>query len=503
VSLKVLVMVDSMVNKIRLWQFGGVMASIFCALPSFAAADEAAAQVTAACNPQDQLACACKDAGYTYTDPQWKACFLGDVNYTTVTQVDVLSSRAFTALNWPVATKTNGAGVVTGTADYAAKLAGDWTPVWASWKSTSQIFGLPDGPVAWDSSKQVLPATCDQVDVGADKAKISFADQISDALPPRLLNNYINPDGHALLDSTGVPVRYDVAFNQVAYTYVTDNDLWARDGLDAFLKANGKLDLPAGQWDKGPSDPATRGAIVIKTSWKVLTNDDDPSLFHKQWAYITPVIENGSKTVACQVQPVGLVGMHLTYKTKTMPEWGWATFEHSDVAPLWSQIGETTQGISNSGGAMPNWLFYSKNTTGAAGLNVAPKNSKANVPSRIVRDYPAGYYFGPVGSGGFNAPCDASNQNFHCINETRNAIFADSVFANYILIGTQWRDSNGTYGHDLLVPEILGNATMETFTQTKSSCTTCHNDAAPKGDAMTGVFDFLFSFEQATENRSN
>lgn len=466
----------------------------FAVLASFGAG--AAVAETDTCPWSDQLVCACDNAGISITDPKWRACFLGDVNYTNRTQIDPLSARSFSALNWPVKIGDGGKPVV-GVPDLDAKRQGDWTPVWATWKSTRQVFQGGQAPIAWDSSNGVVPKACQDLDLSAEKAKVTFAESIPSDVPPRLLNEYLNPEGFALIDGDGVPVRYDVIFNKQAYDYVANNTLWDARALEQYIEKHGKLNMPVGTWNKGKENPARRGAIVLKTSWKTLSETDDPTLFHKQWAYITPVIENGRRTHECQLKPVGLIGMHIAYKTAQMPDWVWGTFEHVNVAPTWPEVGATISQKFPSGKPTPDWLFYALDFAGAPSVNVPPKSALTGTPTRIVKSYPPGYYFGTIGADGrTKTPCKDGNQEFYCINELMQGFFEGSVFKNYQLIGSQWRQPGSNYA-GLLVPEILGNATMETYTQAKSSCINCHSHAGPADQpGKQRVYDFIFSFKR-------
>ena len=452
-------------------------------IASGAASDDESGNAT--CDPSDQLLCACTDAGVEPVNNTVKACFLGDVNASTFVQLDSLSAQAFSALNWPVKLDENGKPIV-GMPDYHAELKGDWTSVWETWKSTNGIF-RHGPPLPWDETDYPLPDSCRELNLETERAKITYADQVPNDMQPRLLDEYLNPDGDALLDSNGVPVRYDVMFNKQAYDYTVENRLWDPRALEKYLEKNGKLAMPEGKWS-----PTARGAIVLKASWKILDNADKPGRFHKAWAYITPVIEDGKKSHDCALKPVGLVGLHIIYKTGLLPKWAWATFEHIDVAPLWKDIGPTANGHYENGDAVPEWLFYTPNKKGAARLNKPPKNALANVPSRIVEFYPPGYYFPPV-AGVDKADCLSYGQDFRCFNERLKDGFSQSVMKNYHLKGTQWESSSTS---DFIEPGILANTTMETFQQATSSCMGCHAYAGPEDLTEKGVFDYLFSFNR-------
>lgn len=455
-------------------------------------------ETTKACDPRDQLVCACTDLGIKPPDKRDFACFLGDVNFATITQVDPLSQRAFIALNWPVKRNDDGKAIA-GMPDFDAKLTGDWTTVWETWKSTNAIFRNGNEPLDWDDAGLPLPAACAEIDTNAAKAAIPYASRIPDAVPPRFLDEYVNPDGHALLDRNGVPVRFDVLFNRQAYDYVDENRLWDARALEKYIEANGRLDLPAGTWDNGDGIPAKRGAIVVKSAWMVLDAKDDPARFHTSWAYITPVIENGKLTHECQLKPVGLVGLHIAYKTVRMKNWAWSTFEHNEVAPLWSEVGATEEGAFGNGAPVSDWLFYNKakanvDQPGVAKLNTPPKKALDNQPSRITRFYPNGYYAGVVATGD-GQTCSITSPEFHCLNEQLAAQLTGSPLANYRLKGTQWLKKLWDKDPGIILPEILGNAVIETFTQDTSNCMSCHSFAGPEViGSPKEMYDFLFSF---------
>ena len=85
-----------------------------------------------------------------------------------------------------------------------------------------------------------------------------------------------------------------------------------------------------------------------------------------------------------------------------------------------------------------------------------------------------------------------TGQNFECFNERLLEGFKGSVIRNYHLKGTQWRDDRN---YKRLVPELLSNVTLESFTQTTSSCIGCHKYARPEpSNAGIETFDSIFSF---------
>lgn len=450
---------------------------------------DATAQSGNACDPTDQLACACSEAGVADVNATVKACFLGDVNTVTANQADNFSTQIFSAINWPVKLDENGRAIA-GMPDYGSKLEGDWTTVWETWKSTNSIFRRDAPPIAWNETDVPLPRACAQLDLKAEMAKVSYADRIPNVMQPRLLDEYLNPEGRAFLDRNGRPVRYDVIFNKQAYEFTTSNNLWDAKSLTDYLDENGQLELPAGTWNTKDIGPE-RGAIVLKSSWMVMDEKHDPDLFHKAWAFVSPIIMDGKVDHGCALEPVALIGLHVVYKTEQFANWGWGTFEHRHIAPLWSEIGSTTGGVYPDGRPVPDWLFYSRDSGGAATLNAQPKHVTEGIPSRITSYYPPGYYAEPIGK---SLTCSPTDQNFWCFNERLHEGFSQAAFKNYVLKGTQWEllNSGGK-----LIPEILGNTTMESFSQETSSCQTCHSYAKPDiPGSKRETLDFIFSFNR-------
>jgi hypothetical protein len=81
--------------------------------------------------------------------------------------------------------------------------------------------------------------------------------------------------------------------------------------------------------------------------------------------------------------------------------------------------------------------------------------------------------------------------------------YADSVFQFYQLKGTQWYDPISTTADGSekkvrkLTPEVLANATMESFSQSDSSCIMCHRLARPSySTSKSEVLDYIFSFDR-------
>jgi len=235
---------------------------------------------------------------------------------------NILSWQSFIAINWPVDSK----GVP------LAKFGDRGTPRWMDWKESFEVFRCDGGkPSPWGSDRSTLP-TCDQ-----GKA----LNAISNALPnpgkhTRLLylsdksrnlsRNVLDETGQAftgpLADQNGNVVRYEILLNKDEFDYIVDenNQLYNLDGQIRFSQTHAKANFPSGDFHG-----KTVGALEIKLAWKVLdeSKGDLPSRFFTSDAYI---YENGTwrKTL------MGLVGMHISQKTQTSPQWVWSTFEQVD-----------------------------------------------------------------------------------------------------------------------------------------------------------------------------
>jgi hypothetical protein len=79
-------------------------------------------------------------------------------------------------------------------------------------------------------------------------------------------------------------------------------------------------EFPSGQY--GTNEV---GAIEIKLAWRVLTDRDIRQRYVVRDAFIVADDPPRWKEVL-----VGLVGMHISHKTKSSPQWIWSTFEHVD-----------------------------------------------------------------------------------------------------------------------------------------------------------------------------
>ncbi|MGI2114921.1 mannan-binding protein [Shewanella frigidimarina] len=216
------------------------------------------------------------------------------------------------------------------------------------------------------------------------------------------------------------------------------------------------------------------GTTELKTAWKVLGANDDPSKFITMDANITPEPKNTSTT------KLGMIGFHLAVATPDHPEFVWATFEHKVNAPDCSSAETSTA-----------WSFASKACTtdlknqDALGIvqcrfnNPAPSQSITGSASEICREY-------AYGSAEGDRNYDENTQSISTLNANVQPFLTGNfkVLSNYFNVGALWvsnisKDSEiGNQRGSLR----LANTVAETEYQSVdlnagfvSNCFGCHN----------------------------
>jgi len=218
---------------------------------------------------------------------------------------EVLSWQAFIGLNWP----TNAEGAPQPT------LTDSGEPVWFGWKEVFEVY-KSDGsaPSPWGESES-------QADLGREfpkEAKVLFrTSKFSEFQHSDVVNEIDQAFTAAIWDQNGNPVRYEVRMNEAEFDYVVANELYNFDGQIAFHKTGNTVAFPEG-------DVETPGAVEIKIAWKVMTPEDKAERYYTTKAFVFN--EDSTYTE----ETVGMIGMHISLKTKSSPQWIWSTFEHVD-----------------------------------------------------------------------------------------------------------------------------------------------------------------------------
>ncbi len=219
---------------------------------------------------------------------------------------DILAWQMFISVNWP--REDDG--------KIKEKLSENGKREWDFWKESFEVFKAKGAaPTEWGSMidlpsfvkvknekpKRVLYRTSKFSEFSADTA-----DEINQAftLP--------------IWDQNGDMVRYEIRMNKPIVDYIVQNELYNIDGQIKFSGEGKKVNFPSGTKDKA-------GVMEIKIAWKVLKEGKDfPERYLTSKAYLfTP--DSGYKWCT-----VGLVGMHISTKTESSPQWIWTTFEHID-----------------------------------------------------------------------------------------------------------------------------------------------------------------------------
>ena len=186
---------------------------------------------------------------------------------------------------------------------------------WESWKESYEVY-KEDGskPSKWGVRDLPPDFTL------SDDRRVLFRTNRMDLRNIANVDDEINQAFTApIWDRNGNAVRYEVLMNQVEFDYIVKNQIYNYDGQIAFSKKNKALDFPEATRSKP-------GAVELKLAWRILDPEKDiASRYLSMDAYVI----NEDK-VSYSPALVGLVGMHISVKTKTAPQWIWSTFEQVD-----------------------------------------------------------------------------------------------------------------------------------------------------------------------------
>jgi len=389
------------------------------------------------------------------------ADFLGELSQGNF---DVYSWITFVAENWPL-----GQGCAANTSQ--SILTSPPNPVWLSYLQDTDVF-VPAGqqPATWcfgqsaadkptakrsraaasaeraarlqhlPAKVQALAAKHPEVHLflhrfskASDPARIKTLAGLTAADSP--IPGILQATGDILVDQNGRWARYTVSFDQDEYSYITGNTLWTTAGQ----KAAKPIAFPT----------SPLGAMEFKAAWKILGANDDPTHFFTMQAIVYND-NSGDTSPGPNPVTVGLVGLHMTHKTKSQANWIWSTFEQveNDTKSFYNPNCSTTQ-------CPPNTRTVPSPTT-ADELNAQGKPNYN--PAQVVAVTP---------------PTSAQS-----LNSTFQGLLKGTPWAYYQLISTQW--SGETPGPH---PTQLGNSVQETFVTPGNAtygCIQCHTPAVDK-----------------------
>jgi hypothetical protein len=301
-----------------------------------------------------------------------------------------------------------------------------------------------------------------------------------------------------LIDQSGNYALFDILLNQQMFDYIVRNKLYSRNEQ----KRNSalKIDFPAGTNPPSGQTTGDPGTVMLKVSWKVLDSDKDKERFHNVDALVfIPASEDGKTKEACVRKTLGLIGFHVD----NVPE-------QKDVAAR---------------NLKASYSFYDP----ACDAAKCPVNATPPRPWR----FPDRSLKFPGGFKNQITRVTALTDDTKEINAKFQNILRGTVWANYMLLSTQWPSDFGCAGKTVQnpapnlppntdfekqpdmncapAPAFLANSTLETYSQgsvpqASSSCMGCHGNAVsyqqrPPNAAPDAKFfnqsDFTFTLEKA------
>ncbi len=368
---------------------------------------------------------------------------------TAQREFDILAWQAFLALNWPAD--------ASGTPLDAKYFNNTEAPrIWSFWRTADSIF-LPDGadPKPWSEGGNGQNNTL-------YRAKAAWRQNTTPAS-----ENFEAFSG-PLVDQNGNWVRYEVLVNREEFDYLVGNKLFNLDGQVEFSRRekDNEVMFPVNE------GTTKHGAIEIKLAWKQLGKNDDRSRF-----YVTKVkVAKSEPYKPGQTQPemeeieAGLVGMHISMRTESSPEWIWATFEQVDNV---RQNKDAHGNLSHPNFYNPNQpqpvnVLPPKNAvidpaTGSPVITTDSASASTWVESLTKTPVQLARIKVPT-QPGLN-PLDASiTAEANALNTDVQQILqkAGSVFQYYELIGTQWPvhpNAPAFAGGEGSAPESIKNKT--------------------------------------------
>ncbi len=388
---------------------------------------------------------------------------------------DYYTWQSFIAFSWPANLTQRGAANGPNKPEIFMKAGNGYPLVWRQYKEYFELLGTGnDRPTPWDSY-EVPPS-----------AQLCKCDNAKNGEPQNTLNVINQAMSVPLIDQNGYYTYSEVRFNDVQYNFIRGEDKNPSSWL--YLMKNlpdpgdGTIvNMPPGR----PGDPESMTSIMVKGTWRVMTeaemkNDDIKKRYYIIDAYITDKWDekNGWQ---CSVKPMGLVGFHITVKLKEYPQWIWATVAQVDNVKVGHGAPKGVTPSFNNGTDEPKtpkgWANKPRQKVDPPKSPLVPK--KDRIPVQITQ---------------LNPTPDSTQ----AMNKVYRNLLEGTVWENYEVLITQYpftpdkfktieaggiypRDSGGAYPPDGAV-----NPVMESYLQSNedasgnigNSCMKCHYEAA-------------------------
>jgi hypothetical protein len=399
-----------------------------------------AAACSTAGDGSDEALAAAQGASLTWVIPQDML-----VNPSQANAV-AFAWQSFVGVNWPASAAQRGV-------PDQARLIGQQGPaVWQTWKRPEEVF-YPDGrqPPQWNTDGDSLPAQC-------NGARLPIVLVRTSKVPGNSANREVQRAkeavGGTLTDQHGNLVYFEVRMNRTIFDNIVANQYYNIEGQN-----------------KATSVLFPTGVMEIKAAWRILTATDAPVRYRylrqAAWVY-TPA--SGNDPATCVTEEVGLVGLHITQKTPSRPQWVWATFEHVDNVPPFN---------TSTPGSVP----YSFNNPTCPPSQCVPNTSTerngkpTGTPTQVTRVV------------NMSAEAQAANPAW----QKRLSSVAGSPYPYYQLIDVQWPKAPTEPPNGNPVPGLLANTTMETYNGNTSSCVGCHFTAKIQSNKLSSDYSFLLA----------
>jgi hypothetical protein len=305
-----------------------------------------------------------------------------------------------------------------------------------------------------------------------------------------------------LIDQRNNYAIFDIFMNRSMFDYIVEHKLYSRAEQMSPENSNLRIDFIPGQQKKDDGTGIDdHGAIMIKVSWKILDPDDDKTKFHHVQALVAmPTSPDEQGDPPCIEKTIGLVGFHVVHKTVGRPQWIWTSFEHVDNVPEQRHIDAFRNDPDpNKTKTRRHFNFYTLSCDSGCPVNQTPPRPwdpeyKNKLKFRTNAQGQAIFNSQIVREPALTEATNNMNKQFH-------ALLGNSVWKNYMLIGTQWpSDATCTKDHSVgqpiprtdfekqpdmncaPAPTFLANSTLETYSQgtipqASSSCMACHGNA--------------------------
>ena len=394
-----------------------------------------------------------------------------------LTAFDRLAWRTFLRLIWPASTTMRGQPDQNATLTDAIAHP-DRILTFETFKPTWEVFrDRAATPEAWGN----WPTSAEPC---VNHPRIKPGELVLASLNELTIRQPDNPktSANALVAQNGTFVRYLAALNEAEFNVITNHRLYDSGIVEQLgpLSANSPALAPDGSLN------ADEAAITIKTAW-VEFHDNDPAAHHidpSRFFWRSAWVQDPNDRT-CRQTKVALVGMHIVHKTKSRPQWIWATFEQIDNAPcdnLPPVISLRPKHLTFSDGTCfhpmgntpySDWLFPTPTPT----------------PHNIIRD-------------------QVIEDETKSINADWRKAFSSldrrSVWQYYRLVMVQWpgkaqadfhpaADARPTPPCAGITNSATANLTMETFfqnagtcVQPRATCMTCH-DLAHNADFVFAI----------------